>query len=229
MMFRCLLLTLTLLSAALPVLATPQINAPQQSFSFGEVYQGEKVTHTFGFTNTGDTPLAIEKVRSSCGCTAVMVSKKTLQPGEAGEVQATFDSSRFRGPVTKKIYLYSNATGAASFDFLLTATVKEIISLTPHMVSSGPLPPEKAFTVDIVMTNQWKAPVNITSVQTGLETLHARLERETLEVGEQARLTLSITPGREKRRLNTYVILKTDIPLLPEIRIPVNLVVNQAG
>ena len=105
----------------------------------------------------------------------------------------------------------------------------EVITLTPHMISGGPLPVGKTYSVDIVLSNLWTAPVTITSVESGFEQLQTRLESSTLGVGEKVRLTLSITPGKERRRLNSYVILKTDSPLLPEIRIPVNLVVNTAG
>ena len=134
MILRTLFLTLLVLTTATPSFAGPAIEAPEQSYSFGDIYQGEKATHSFRFTNTGDAPLVIDKVRSSCGCTAAMVSKGTLQPGETGEVRATFDSSRFRGPVSKKVYLSSNASVKPSFEFQLTATVKEVIALTPHIV-----------------------------------------------------------------------------------------------
>lgn len=229
MTLRSLLLTLLLVAAAAPSLAGPRIEAAEQSYSFGDIYQGEKASHAFRFTNSGDAPLVIDKVRSSCGCTAVMVSKGTLQPGETGEVRATFDSTRFRGPVSKKIYISSNAAAQQNFEFQLSATVREVIALAPHMVSAGPLPAGKEYSVDVVLHNRWTGPVTITAVESGLEQLQTRLERETLGSDEKSRLTLSITPGKELRRLNSYVILKTDNPLLPEIRIPLNLVVNTAG
>jgi len=50
-------------------------NAPvfefmEEAFDFGnDIIDGEKKTHTFMFTNTGKSPLIIEKVKASCGCT----------------------------------------------------------------------------------------------------------------------------------------------------------------
>ncbi len=88
--------------------AAPDLQVATPTFDFGEIYQGEKVPHVFEFSNQGDEPLLIDRVRSSCGCTAVLVSQKNIPPGGKGELKATFDSSRFRGAISKTIYLYSN-------------------------------------------------------------------------------------------------------------------------
>jgi len=39
------------------------------SFDFGTVTEGEIVSHTFSFTNTGSEPLIISDAKGSCGCT----------------------------------------------------------------------------------------------------------------------------------------------------------------
>ena len=52
--------------------------------------------------------LKVDRVRSSCGCTAALSSAQSLNPGETGEIQATFDSTRFRGQIEKTLYLYTN-------------------------------------------------------------------------------------------------------------------------
>jgi hypothetical protein len=51
------------------------------------------VTHAFKFTNTGDKPLVIIKVKPSCGCTTSGWTKEPVQPGETGEVLATYKTS----------------------------------------------------------------------------------------------------------------------------------------
>ena len=40
-----------------------------QLHDFGDIDLGETVAHVFEFRNAGDTPLKIENVRPSCGCT----------------------------------------------------------------------------------------------------------------------------------------------------------------
>ena len=50
--------------------AIAKIEFPQKSFNFGDLQEGEIVTHTFRFKNTGTKSLVILNVEASCGCTA---------------------------------------------------------------------------------------------------------------------------------------------------------------
>jgi hypothetical protein len=59
------------------------------------------VTHAFKFTNTGDKPLVITRVQASCGCTTPGWTKEPVQPGETGEVLATYRTSP--GPFNKSL------------------------------------------------------------------------------------------------------------------------------
>jgi len=226
MTYRLPILAIALLTLASTALAAPRVTTTEKNFDFGNLYQGDKVTHVFSFTNDGDAPLEIDKVRSSCGCTAAVASTRTLQPGESGEIRATFDSARFRGPVKKTVYLYSNDPAQKPFEFSLTATILEVIALSPHRVTAEALLPGKPHADELVLTNQWQAPIHITRQQSSIDGLETTLDRDTIPAGEQARLTLRLTPGGKQRRINGYVILHTDTPLLPEIRVPVFYTVN---
>ncbi len=54
---------------------------PALEHDFGTIFQGENVRHAFVFTNSGDAPLTVEKVSSSCGCTVALASAKVLAAG----------------------------------------------------------------------------------------------------------------------------------------------------
>lgn len=86
-----------------------QINFEKPSFSFGDLYQGEKVEHIFSFTNIGNAPLVLNNVLATCGCTAPEWEKKPFLPGEKGEVKIVFDSSSKIGRQNKVITIRSNA------------------------------------------------------------------------------------------------------------------------
>ncbi|MDX1761377.1 MAG: DUF1573 domain-containing protein, partial [Christiangramia sp.] len=48
-----------------------------ETIDYGEIKKGSDGVRVFEFTNTGDAPLVIEDVKSSCGCT---VPKKPEEP-----------------------------------------------------------------------------------------------------------------------------------------------------
>jgi len=79
-------------------------------YNFGEIKEGEKVSTIFLLKNKGDSDLIINDIRVSCGCTAVLLSSKIIEPGKTAELKVTFDSKGFKGEIRKSIYVHSNDT-----------------------------------------------------------------------------------------------------------------------
>ena len=61
---------------------------------------------TFEVTNTGNAPLTILSVISSCGCTGVKWTREELGPGEKGVIQATYDNQESPGAFDKTLTVY---------------------------------------------------------------------------------------------------------------------------
>lgn len=80
------------------------------SYDFGTIEQGEKVTHVFKFTNTGQVPLVISNATGSCGCTVPYFPKEPIAPGQTSEIEVEFDSKSRMGLQRKKVYLYANTS-----------------------------------------------------------------------------------------------------------------------
>lgn len=78
-------------------------------YDFGEIIQGEKITYAYKFENTGNAPLIITSVGSSCGCTIPKWSKEPIAPGESGVIDVVFDSDDKSGVQSKDITILSNA------------------------------------------------------------------------------------------------------------------------
>jgi hypothetical protein len=62
--------------------------------NFGIVEYSGDGTCKFVFTNTGNNPLIIKNVKTSCGCTTPNYSKDPVQPGDEGFVTAKYDTKR---------------------------------------------------------------------------------------------------------------------------------------
>jgi len=92
----------------------PQISLEETEFDFGEIHQGDKVEHVFTFTNTGNAPLVLNNVLTTCGCTAPEWPKEPIHPGESGEIKVMFNSSGKMGRQNKVITIQANIPGSTS-------------------------------------------------------------------------------------------------------------------
>ncbi len=75
---------------------------------YGTIEKGANGVRVFEFTNTGDAPLVISNVKSSCGCTVPKKPDGPIMPGETGEIEVKYDTNRVM-PIRKTITVTSNA------------------------------------------------------------------------------------------------------------------------
>ncbi|MGC6438475.1 MAG: DUF1573 domain-containing protein [Flavobacteriaceae bacterium] len=105
---------LTLLSIAFLIVQiqaqqkSPKIEFESTVIDYGTIEKGADGIRVFKFTNTGNTPLIITKVKSSCGCTVPKKPEKPILPGNTGEIQVKYDTNRVM-PIRKTITVTSNA------------------------------------------------------------------------------------------------------------------------
>lgn len=83
---------------------------PETQHDFGKVPEGKKVEYTFNFENKGTESLVIKDVKTSCGCTAAVVSNNSIKPGEVGSIKVDFDTKNRSGRNSKSITIVSNDT-----------------------------------------------------------------------------------------------------------------------
>lgn len=76
---------------------------------FGQITAGEPAEVNFNFTNTGDAPLLLSNVRSTCGCTVPTWPREPILPGKTGVIKVKYDSNRV-GAINKQVTVESNAS-----------------------------------------------------------------------------------------------------------------------
>lgn len=75
---------------------------------YGTIEKGSNGVRIFEFTNTGDAPLIISNVKSTCGCTVPKKPDGPIMPGQTGEISVKYDTNRVN-PIRKTITVTSNA------------------------------------------------------------------------------------------------------------------------
>jgi len=221
----CLVVLWGVVSSGL-CLAAPVFSVDGDKFDFGEVLQGEKVPHVFTFVNSGDEVLQIDRVRSSCGCTAVLLSEKTIPPGGTGEIKANFDSSRFRGDVSKTIYVYSNDPVQPTKQLSIKGSVLEKVSVTPAQVNFGSVQAKSEVSWRVTLRNQVAEEVTVGKAKSTAEELAVEMRPATLQKGEELVIELALTPKPGNTRFSGYVLVPVEGVPGNELRIPVYATIN---
>ena len=88
--------------------AQAKIEFKSETVDYGTIEKGSNGVRTFEFTNTGDEPLIISKVTSSCGCTIPKKPEEPILPGKTGQIEVKYDTNRVN-PIRKTITVISNA------------------------------------------------------------------------------------------------------------------------
>ena len=161
------------------------------SHDFGKIKQGDILTYEFVFTNAGDTTLVIDRVETTCGCTAALASANRIPPGEEGRIKATFNSQGYAGRITKYVILVSNDSSAKRRELSLSADIE--------------IPPQPRieldrYNVDLGVSLEGEAPsVSVLIKNVGERELKVEMDRQEIEFfvgGKEASFPLSIAAGR---------------------------------
>ena len=71
--------------------------------NFGTLKDGEIVSFSFVFRNTGGSPFNIIKAEKSCGCIDIQYSKNEILPGESSVVEIIFNTAGEWGNLIKGV------------------------------------------------------------------------------------------------------------------------------
>ena len=86
----------------------PEFKFDKETYDFGKIPQGKPVSVDFKFTNTGEEPIIITNVESTCGCTVPEYTKTPIKKGESGVIKVTYNAAAAM-PFSKAITIKSNA------------------------------------------------------------------------------------------------------------------------
>lgn len=101
----------------------PRLTFDNLVWEFGTVAEGELISHSYKFTNSGNAPLTIFQVKPGCGCTSLKDwPADPIAPGEGGQISVEFNSNGRKGNVDKLIHVQAN-TVPATTELKLRGTV----------------------------------------------------------------------------------------------------------
>ena len=117
----------------------PAIFFERHSHDFGLVEGSRTIRTVFRFRNEGRGTLIIDRVTSSCGCAATLLSDSEVPPGGCGEIKVALTVGGSSGKVQHSIYVHSNDPRQPVSRLSIAASVKEGIRISPSRIYLGQL------------------------------------------------------------------------------------------
>ena len=107
-MKKIILFVSVLVSAVSFAQAKIEFKAKDNTIDYGTVTkEQDNGVRVFEFTNTGNQPLIITNVQSTCGCTVPTKPTQPIMPGKSDKIEVKYNMSP--GPIRKTITVESNA------------------------------------------------------------------------------------------------------------------------
>ena len=98
----------------------PEVKFNKNVHDYGSVKEEVEVALSeFEFTNTGKTPVVIQRVITSCGCTTPSYTREPVLPGKSGKVKVAYNTIHRPGTFRKSVRVYTNVP-----DTVYTLTIK---------------------------------------------------------------------------------------------------------
>ena len=210
-----------LILLALPAMAAaPKAVVDKPIVDVGKVKKGEPIRQEFVIRNAGDAPLEITEVKPSCGCT-VAEFDAVVAPGGRGKVKVVVETDAFGGGIAKSVAVFTNDVENPRLNLVVKADVREPVIARPgyaRFITVQGQPAEDS--VQTVSATDGRA-IEVLSVASPYPFVEASHSREPGEEGRW-RVELSLDPGAPVGSLADYVVVRTDHPEQPEVKIAVS-------
>lgn len=221
MIRNILIILLSLSITAFAQLMGPKVSVQQVDYDFGNITQGDIVSHTFILSNNGGDLLKITDVRASCGCTAANPTKRELKPGESSNLEVTFNSKGRKGPQVKTVNVTTNDPDRK--DILLTIKCNIIEPVVKENKSGariyfeetqhdfGKVKEGTKVEYTFKFENKGTEPLVVKDVKTSCGCTAAVVSSNTLKPGEVGSLKVGFdTKGRVGRNSKSVTIVSND-------------------
>jgi Protein of unknown function (DUF1573) len=193
-----------LLAWATPVFAQLKWENVDQTFAPGPL--DKSVVTKYRFTNIGTSPVTINDVQTSCGCTTAALEKWEYAPGESGEIAATFQFAGHIGHQEKWIFVTTNAAPREPTLLRLIVNIPIAVTIEPEFVMWRIGDQVEPRIIRIVVADNF--PAKIVSVQAD----NPAMQLELREIRPGKEMEVTIRPANTDKPENAVLSIRTDYP-----------------
>ena len=170
----------------------PVLAVSEEVGDLGIIQADQPQAHIFTLKNEGGEPLIIERVQTSCGCTATVLSDEKLQPGETTELEVSFNPKGYQGDISHSVYIYSNDPENPRMKLAIKGTVEVIpapkIHLSTNQWDFGLLSSGDTSSFSVIITNKGQLDLDIEDIA---------LPEQVFYQQDELELPVSLAPEEE--------------------------------
>ena len=134
-----------------------------EEFDFGVMEPDSKGEHQFVVRNTGEFPLSLEIVGSTCKCTIGKLEKSSIGPGEQTEIKLTWDVKSTGEDFGQSAILKTNDPTRGELQLKVKGRVISQMTMVPRTFSFGEVESGDTIELDAVVYNFQNEPIVPTS------------------------------------------------------------------
>ncbi|MBZ0107599.1 MAG: DUF1573 domain-containing protein [Candidatus Scalindua rubra] len=200
----------------------PTIFFKDPDFNFGQIYKGQKIEHIYKFENRGKDTLKIKKVKTSCGCTAAILTADTIPPGQTGEIKVTFSSDSISGNINKSITVASNDPDTPNYRLTISGEIIKDLIINPEHIDFGSVLAGEKTSKTVSIKSQTVPDFKIKKITPSKPFIDARIVGEKngehiIEIALKHNPVIGRFSGGIYLETNSHIQQKFNIPFFGEI------------
>ncbi len=205
----------------------------ERLFQFGVLQNGETGEHKFVLKNTGNAPLHIAVDETSCKCTAAELGNGRVAPGKSTEILVTWKTADFIGNYSQRVLIKTNDPDLPLLELEVHGKIVADARAIPSEVSFAAATYQQSATAQINLFCYKNPPLKIKKARflDPAATEHFQVDwvpapqnlvdREA-DATAGYTLTLTLKDSLPLGPFQQILVLDTDSPLQPEIRVPIH-------
>jgi Protein of unknown function (DUF1573) len=194
----------------------PKIQFESSTHDFGKAMEGEAVTYSYVFTNTGDATLQVSDVHA-CHCLTFGSFTKQVEPGMTGTIPLSFNTSGLNGAVNRTITVVCNEKNHQSVQLLWKGTVWRALEVNPQTTILNLTSDNEQGSGVVRIVNNLDDPITVSDPQSNNPQFAAELKE--IKPGKEFQVTISSVPPLKAGNLHGEITLKTSSTRVPVIKI----------
>ncbi len=190
----------------------PVIQFEEETYNFGQIRQGEKITHIYKFKNIGQQTLVIKDIEIPCDCTEVVASKKKILPNELGEIMVSFDSTEKRDEITTLITIYLNDPDTPMVTLTIAGEVIPEVNIIPRVLNFGRVTQNKDISKKLRIAFNSQHPLKVTEIIPSSKFITSRILKITKK---ETIVQVTLNKNAPEGRFSEYITITTNSSLTP--------------